>query len=185
MEGLINSITNLVYNLGPLFGFILIFLESMIPILPLAAFIALNVAAFGSTVGFMISYIGTILGCIFMFFLCRKLKDIFMKKFKNNRKIMQIEKRISKISFSNLVLIMAIPFTPAFALNIAGGLSTIDSKKYISALLIGKIPMTYFWCFIGKTLSESMTDIYTILQICIMLILALLVSKIANKFLRL
>lgn len=184
MEELFGNVTNLVYNLGPIFGFLLIFVESIIPILPLATFIALNVIAFGSFIGFLISWIATIVGCMFMFFLCRKLSSKFNKHFKKNKKIMNIKKEIESISFSNLVLLMAIPFTPAFAINIAGGLSDINYKKYFFSLLIGKIPMVYFWAFIGKTLSESITDIYTLLQICLMLILALLVSKVANKYLR-
>ena len=184
MEEVIISLVKNFGNLGPMFGFFLIYIESMIPILPLAVFITLNVAAFGSFMGFIISYIATVFGCISMFFICRKLSSFFYKKFKHNKKINSYRKKIDNISFPNLVLITSIPFMPAFAVNIAAGLSDIDSKKFISSIIISKIVMVYFWAFIGKSLSDSLTDIYTILQICVMLILALLVSKIANKFLR-
>ena len=48
--------------------------------------------------------------------------------------------------------------------------------------MIGKLPMVYFWGFIGKSLLESITDPYTIAQIVFMIILAYLVSKVVNKF---
>ena len=79
---------------------------------------------------------------------------------------------------------MAMPFTPAFAINIGAGLSEIDAKKFFAALMVGKISMIYFWGFIGKSLLESISDPYTIAQITGMLILAYLVSKVVNKFIQ-
>ena len=47
LENIIETITDVIRNIGPLAGFIIIILESIIPILPLAAFIALNNIVFG------------------------------------------------------------------------------------------------------------------------------------------
>ena len=118
------------------------------------------------------------------FFLCRKLREKFDKKYKDNKQINKFKKYIGKMSYSNLVILLAVPFTPAFAINIGAGLSEISPKKYFSALMIGKIPMVYFWGFIGKSLIESITDPYTLAQIAVMLILAYLASKVANKFIK-
>ena len=52
---LIDKITSVMGNMGFISGFLLIMLESMIPILPLAVFIALNIMTFGSLFGFLIS----------------------------------------------------------------------------------------------------------------------------------
>lgn len=183
LQDIINSITSIMGSFGLFSGFLIIILESMIPILPLAVFIALNIITYGVVIGFVVSWLGTIIGCMLMFYMCRKFKDKFLKKYKNNQKITKFRKKIDNISYSNLVLILSIPFTPAFAINIGAGLSEIEPKKYFSALIIGKIPMVYFWGFIGKSFLESITDIYTIAQIVFMLALAFLVSKIANKFL--
>lgn len=50
--------------------------------------------------------------------------------------------------------------------------------------MIGKLPMVYFWGFIGKSLLESITDPYTIAQVVFMVLIAYLVSKLANKFIK-
>ncbi len=188
METIINQaidfITNSVGNFGFIVGFLLIILESMIPILPLAVFIALNVITLGSVFGFILSWIATVIGCMISFFLCRKLKNKFEKKYTNNKVIVKFKKYINKLSYSNLVILLAVPFTPAFAINIGAGLSDIDTKRYFSALIIGKFPMVYFWGFIGKSLLESISDPYTIAQITVMLILAYFVSKVVNKFVK-
>ena len=184
MEQIVNNLSSLLNTLGPIAGFLIVMVESIIPILPLAAFITLNVITFGNVLGFLLSWVGTIFGCMIMFFLCKKLNQKLLKKYENNKKIMGIKKKIDDISFSNLVIILAIPFTPAFAVNIAAGLSDISTKKYFYSLIIGKIPMVYFWTYIGKSLGESLTDPTTIIKICIMLILAFLASKLANKYLK-
>ena len=53
-------------------GLGIIILESIFPILPLALFIATNVLVFGNIFGFILSWVGTIMGCILSFMAFRK-----------------------------------------------------------------------------------------------------------------
>lgn len=188
MESLItnavDSITTFMSNFGVISGVFLIMLESMLPILPLGVFIALNVITFGEVTGFIISWISTVIGCMLAFSICRKLKGKFDKKYRKDNKVKKFKKKIDNLSLSSLVLIIAVPFTPAFAINIGAGLSDIDPKRYLLSLLIGKLPMVFFWGFIGKSFLESISDPYTIAQIIVMLILAYLVSKVVNNFIK-
>ncbi len=184
IEHLIDKIIFLMGDFGFIAGFLLIILESMIPILPLAVFIALNVITFGPLFGFLLSWISTVTGCMLSFFLCKKLRNKFDKKYGNDKYVKKFKKGINKLSYSNLVILLALPFTPAFAINIAAGLADIDKKKYFSALIIGKIPLVYFWGFIGKSFLESIRDPYIIAEIVVMLILAYLASKVAAKFIK-
>lgn len=184
ISGIVDTVTNFMSNFGFLSGFLLIVIESILPILPLAVFIALNIITFGQLFGFLISWIATVIGCMLAFYICRKLKYKYAKKYENNTQINRVKTYINKLSFSNLVIILSVPFTPAFAINIGAGLSDIDPKRYFLATFIGKVPMVYFWGFIGKSLLESITDPYTIAQISIMLIVAYLVSKLVNNFIK-
>ena len=188
METFINSavdvITNFMSNFGIISGIFLIILESMLPILPLGVFIALNVMTFGEVIGFIVSWLSTVTGCMLAFYICRYLKDKYEKKYRKDKKVKKLKKAIDNISLSNLVLIISLPFTPAFAVNIASGLSNIDPKRYLIALLIGKLPMVFFWGFIGKSFLESISDPYTIAQIIVLLIVSYLVSKVVNNFIK-
>ena len=181
MEELINNLTNFIGQFGLFSGLFLVFLESIIPILPLSVFVAVNVLTYGEILGFLVSYIGTILGCTCAYFMCRKFNDYFEKKYKKNKKVKDIKKRLRNIKLSTLVIILAIPFTPAFSINLAAGLTKYDFKKYFTALVIGKIPMIYFWAFIGASLKESLTDVTILIKIGIMLLAAYIVSRAANK----
>ena len=84
---LISKATDLMGSLGFISGFLLIIFESMIPVLPLAVFIALNIMTFGSLFGFILSWVATVTGCMISFYLCRKLRNKFEKKCGNNEKV--------------------------------------------------------------------------------------------------
>lgn len=164
-------------------GFFLIILESIIPILPLAVFIALNLIIFGNITGFILSWIATIIGCTISFYIFRKGLSKKIYKHIDNTRVMKLINIIDDISFSKLVIIMAIPFTPAFAINIGAGLSKMKYKKFLLAAIIAKLSTVYFWGFVGTTLFESMTDITVIIKLMVILLIAFILSKIViNKF---
>ncbi|MBE6157407.1 MAG: TVP38/TMEM64 family protein [Firmicutes bacterium] len=176
--------TNLISSGGIFYGFILILIESFIPILPLGVFIALNVSAYGMIKGIIISWIATCIGCFLSYSFFYYLSNKFTYKLFSKSKKKKIEKaveKIGKIPFPNLVLLIALPFTPAFLINIVCGISKISRKKFIAAIIIGKIFMIIFWSYIGKSLIESMTDINTIIIISIMLVVAYGISKFVSK----
>ena len=171
---------------GPLLGSLLICVESILPFLPLSAFITLNFLAFGKFLGFIISWIFTIIGCMLSFTLFRKkIKKWFDKKIKSKAKINKIMKKINKVKFTSLVIILAIPFTPAFLINIAAGLSKMSYKRYLFALIIGKIFLVYFWGYIGVTLIESFRNPIIFLRVGFLLLIAYIISTIVNKHFKL
>ncbi|MBR2997911.1 MAG: TVP38/TMEM64 family protein [Bacilli bacterium] len=182
MGELIEKLTGFIGQFGIFSGFLLVFLESMVPVLPLSVFVAVNIFTYGSLIGFLVSYFGTVVGCICAYFLCKKFNDYFEKKYKGNQKVKDLKKKLKKTKLPVLVVILAIPFTPAFAINIAAGLTGYDFKKFLVAVLIGKLPMIYFWSFIGASLKESLTDWTILVRIVVMLVVTYLVSMVVNKF---
>ena len=177
-----NSISTLSF-LGPIAGIILIMIESILPILPLSVFITLNIITFGNTLGFLMSLISTITGCSISFFLFRKFRDK-LYKFLGKKKQENIQswlKNLSKIPFTSLAIIMAIPFTPAFFVNIAAGLSKMSYKKFFASLILGKTVMVYFWGYIGTSLLDSLTDVTVLIKIIALLLVTYVISKKVEK----
>ena len=57
-------------------------------------------------------------------------------------------------------------------------------KKYVTAILVGKLSIVYFWGFVGRSLLESITDIKTITIVVLLLLISYLISKIVSKKLK-
>lgn len=189
MEAILNDIINNIQTfvetsnifLSIFMGFFIIILESIIPVLPLSVFIAINVVAFGPLPAFMISWIGTTIGCTLSFFFFRKVRDKAYNRLYKHTNLINFINKIDSMKFSSLVMLLAMPFTPAFSINIAAGLSEMKYKKYLLALLSSKIFAIYFWTFIATTFLESITDITVIIKIALLIIAAYIISKIINK----
>lgn len=185
VQDICDFIIKIINTAGPLgvvisCGFITI--ESMIPVLPLAVFLTINFVAFGNLFGFIISYIFTIIGCLFSFYLFRKkIQNRFNDKIRVLKAADKLMKYFEKITFSQYVVIVAIPFFPAFLINIAAGLSKMEFKKYFVGLLIGKIALVYFWGYIGSSLLESISNPAILIKVSVMLLVAFIVSKLVNR----
>ena len=144
--------------------------------------------AFGNILGFIISWLSTIVGCMLSFFLFRKLFRNKLEKYvkkKNSKQLNKIMDSINNINFSNLVVLIAVPFSPASWINVGAALSKIKTKEFFLAVVLGKIVMVYFWGYIGTSLLDSLTDISVLFKIAFLLIGAYFVSKMVEKKLKL
>lgn len=176
--------TNFIAEGGIFFGFLLVLLESALPVLPLGVFVALNVNAFGLVGGLFISWLATCIGCLLSYFIFYYISNQVLYRILPEKMVVKIEGAMSKfrkITFPNLVLLIALPFTPAFLINIICGVAAVGRKKFIVAIMIGKIFMLIFWGYVSKSLIESVTDINTIILVSFMLVVAYFISKFVSK----
>ena len=178
----ITTITTYLSSFGPLGGLLIIIINSIYPIaVPLGVYMAFNVQAFGLLWGILISYIGTVIGCIISFIIFKKADGKIFKKFNEKEKVIKVKNKMKGITISSLATVTALPFFPAYVINIAAGLSHINTKKFIIGISIGKIPLVLFWCLIGKSFMESMKDYKILILIVAMLIVTYVVSKLLTK----
>lgn len=185
MQDLYITIINFLTELGTysiIFNCLLIVIESIIPILPLSVFITILFINYGSFLGFIIAWIFTIVGCIISFYLFKTVFQGFVnKRIRNHRTADKLLSVIDNISFSGLVAIISMPFTPAFFVNIVAGVSKMSIKKFLLAIMIGKIALVIFWGYVGTTLIESLKNPVSIFKVMILVVCAYLLSKFVNK----
>lgn len=185
IQQFVDTFTNIMRHFGPVMGFLIIILESIIPLLPLAVFIGLNIITFGTVLGFIISWAATVTGSILSFYAFRKgFSNKLYKSTKIDGKALKFMHYVSHVRFTQLVLIVALPFTPAFIVNIASGLSKISARKFMLAIAIGKISIVYFWGYIATSFLESITNPYILLKIGVIMALVYFVSMVIQKLLR-
>lgn len=187
--GFFSKIVEFIQNAGPVgvaFSCALMSIESIVPMIPLVALITINMMILGKVVGFIVSWLFTCIGCIISYLI---FKHGFGKKFdnltENKEKINKYKKIIRNISFPTLVLIIAMPLTPAFIVNIVAGLLKIDFKKYVAALFIGKISMVYFLGYFGTSFVESIKNPIMLIKVIVIMILIYGSCYLINKILKL
>ena len=189
MSELINSFYIFIMNAidalgvyGPLLGSLFIILESIIPPLPLFVFITINFVAFGKVLGFIISWICTCIGCILSYYLVKKLfRNWIVNKIKDVNLLTKCMNYVENLSLTQVTMILSIPFTPAFMVNIAAGLCNMNFKKFLTAILISKIFLVYFWGVVGTGLLESFHNPTSLITVVVMIVIAYILSVVIKK----
>lgn len=167
---------------GPLLGSLFIILESIIPPLPLFVFITINFVAFGKILGFIISWICTCIGCILSYYLVKKLfRNWVVNKIKDVNLLTKCMNYVENLSLTQVTMILSIPFTPAFMVNIAAGLCNMNFKKFLTAILISKIFLVYFWGVVGTGLLESFHNPTSLITVVVMIVIAYILSIVIKK----
>ncbi|MCH8945943.1 MAG: TVP38/TMEM64 family protein [Nanoarchaeota archaeon] len=116
---------------------------SMMPLIPIIS----NV--FGWVFGAIFTFIGWTIGTFIVFFLCRKYGIDLIKKFISLKQINKLESKIPRENlFIDIVLLRTI--IPVDILSYALGLfSKVDFKTYALATMIGIIPFTIVFSYLG------------------------------------
>ena len=171
---------------GAVISCALILIESIVPVLPLLVFITINFMVFGNVLGFIISWVCTLIGCVMSYYL---FKNGLGKKFEifteNKELIKKYTKLFKNISTGKLVLIIGMPFTPAFMVNIVAGLTKMDFKKYFTALVFGKISLVFYSAYIGMSFVESIKNPIMFVKMFIVMGAVYLLYRVLNKVLKL
>lgn len=182
LSSILNEYLISIGMLAPIFSSILIIAEGILAFLPLVVFVTINIYVLGPIIGGIISWFFTFLGSLLAFLLFRKgFNKLFQKKITHNDKLKRFMSNINNLKFKQLVLIIAIPFSPSFFINLGAGLSEISIKKYIYALLVGKFFVILFLGYIGSSFIECLTNPFKFIEVVILVIFAYLIAQFINK----
>ena len=185
LNNIINNLHNWLQTAGLWGGFVcclLIIIEPLLPFLPMFIFVTVNLLIFGYVIGFILSYICSVLGCLLFYIVVNKLLSKKMEKFyKDKKKINSLINKYKKIKFETLTTIISLPFTPGVMINLFAAISNMPLKKYMAAEAIAKIFITIFWGFIGVSLIKCFESPKYLIIIGIMLVCGYIISKIVNK----
>ena len=185
----INNLNTILHNLlesagiwGGILCCLLIIIEPILPFLPMFIFVTFNLLIFGYVLGFIISYICSVLGCLLFYIVFNKLLSKKAHKFyKDRQKLNSLVKRYKNIKIETLTTIISMPFTPAFMINLLAAVSDMPLKKYMTAEIIAKIFITIFWGFFGFSLIKCLKHPTYLIVVGLMLLGGFLISKLISK----
>lgn len=168
--------------LGPFFGFFLTFIESFFPVLPLVLIVVANAGAYGLMFGFIISWLGTVIGSYTFFLLIRKFGNHrFFRKIKEQRQVEKLIHWVDVRGFTPLFVLLCLPFTPSVIVNSVAGLSNIKRKYYFFTLLIAKPIMIFLMSYLGSDLRDIITSPMKIIMCAVIILAIWLVGKLIER----
>ena len=181
----------IIYNLQDykllvaILGFIIIMLETFIPALPLVAIVGANAFVLGIGIGFLISWIGSAIGSIILFLICRKFSNSKFVKRINNKKVDKFKKWVKNQGFSMIFIVYVCPFIPDFLITITAGISKMKLSDFLPGMVLGKFVMFLAISYIGNDIktfiAEPIKGIVLILLVLIFWILGNKVNKRINN----
>jgi len=168
---------------GPLAGILMTSIEAFVPLLPLVAFVIINVQVFGFLGGYIYSCIGNCLGSYLLFLLIRRIGGKkFEKKIKASKYAGTLEK-IKKKNLSILFFLYCFPFTPSYLITGAAALTNMFTKQFLTLLIPSKFIMIMSLAFIGKNVSSFFDNpVKSIIFILIILLINTLGKKAVEKY---
>ncbi|MGF7034355.1 putative membrane protein YdjX (TVP38/TMEM64 family) [Paenibacillus mucilaginosus] len=170
--------------LGPLPGIVAPMVESYIPVLPLVAILVANVNAYGLTEGFLLSWIGVVLGSISVFAIVRRFSGrirgwIERKHPRSQRLIHWLETH----GFTPIFVLACFPFTPSSLVNIVSGLSRVPFHTFAVATTLGKGVMIFLVSFAGHDIRSLLSQPWKIaLVLGVFALMWLMGRKLESKY---
>lgn len=178
----LNEIMQSYRALGPIIGILLPMLEAFLPFLPLVVFIVANVTAYGLFVGFLLSWVGSVIGAYLVFLFVRKFGRVRILGFlMKHKRITKLIHWVDRNGFGPLFLLLCFPFTPSAVVNVVAALSNIRKTTYLTAVTLGKLIMIFVISFIGSDLQALVTQPIRTAIVVVLIALLWLLGKYFEK----
>jgi len=169
---------------GPLIGILLPFVEAFLPFLPLVVIVVANASSYGLWIGFLLSWIGTVIGSYVVFLLARKFgRHPKLQFFIEKEKVQKLIKWVDMRGLSPLFILLCFPFTPSVIVNIVAGLSNIKKKYYLIVIMAGKFIMIASMSVLGYDLRALITDPVKLILAGVGIFLLWIIGKALEKHL--
>lgn len=163
-------------------GFIIIGIETFLPVLPLVAIVIANVFILGMWLGFFVSWVGSSIASILLYFLAYKFSaHSKFKKYEKNKKINKIIKWIKTQGFTSIFVSYSCPFIPDFLITIASGIIQLDFKSFALGMIFGKFVMFLLISYVGEDIGEFFSNPIKIIIFSIAIAVSWIIGNNVNN----
>lgn len=162
-------------------GFIIIMIETFIPVLPLVAIVGANTFVLGIGLGFSVSWIGSSIGSIVLFLICKKCSDSKFVKRLNNKKTEKFKKWVKRQGFGMMFIVYLCPFIPDFLITITAGISKMKLRDFVPGMILGKFIMFLVISYIGSDIKTFITDPLKVISLIILVLVFWILGNKVNK----
>lgn len=139
---------------GSIIFLLLQIIQVVIPIIPGGVTTVVGFMAFGPILGFILNYVGIVIGSIILFLLTRHYGKPFILLFMEEKLFARYERKLTSSTYEKVfALNMASPISPADILVMVTGLSKMTFRHFLYIILLCKpisiVAYSYFWIYGG------------------------------------
>lgn len=168
--------------LSAFIAFLLTAIESFIPVLPLVAIILANSIIFGMWLGFFISWAGSCIAAILLYYCAKKLSKLkIFDKYRNRPKNEKLTAFIKKQGFSMIFITYVCPFISDFLITVVSGLVKFDIKTFVSGMVCGKFVMFLFISYVGEDIEGFFKNPLKIILFTMFILSSWIIGKKINN----
>ncbi|TFB13163.1 TVP38/TMEM64 family protein [Filobacillus milosensis] len=139
--------------LAPLFYLILFTLRPL-TLFPASIFSIVGGLAFGAILGSLLAWTGATLGAVLAFLISRRLGEDKFKHLKN-KKVNELKNKFEEKGFLYILALRFLPIVNFDLISYGAGLSEVRLIDFTKATVIGIIPGTLIYNFMGASLVEG------------------------------
>lgn len=162
-------------------GFIIIGLETFLPILPLVAIVMANAFVLGMWLGFFVSWIGSVFASMLLYYIANKCSRMyFFEEYKKKNITKKVLKWIKEQGFNTIFISYSCPFIPDFLITITSGFAGLDFKSFGSGMICGKFVMFLLISYVGQDIVGFFSNPIKILLLTIVVTLSWIIGKKIN-----
>lgn len=173
-------------DFGYILGFLLPFIESFIPVLPLFVFVFVNVDTFGLFLGIIVSWLGTFLGSFVVFLIVRAFANTtVMDKVKNRKDVRKFLNFVNKQGVTPIFIMLCFPFTPSALMNVVAGLSKMKVRTFFLVLAVSNLIAMALTGVLGRDMHSILSSpIRVIIMALILAGLWYLSRRLEKRFMK-
>lgn len=110
--------------------------------------------AFGTWMGMLYTLIGAVTGAVLSFLVARKIGGGFFRG-REDPRLVKIERAMERKGFMMVLLLRVAPFVPFDLVSYAAGAARVPLRAFLPATVIGTLPGTFAYNFLGASLTKG------------------------------
>lgn len=110
--------------------------------------------AFGTWYGMLYTFVGELPGAVLSFLLARQVGIGFFKG-RDDPRLRKLEGAMQRRGFPMVLMLRIAPFVPFDLVSYAAGAARVPLRAYLPATIIGTLPGTFAFCFLGASLTRG------------------------------
>lgn len=158
--------------LAPFVAFGLFVLQAAVPVFPYIILAAAGGLLFGFKMGFLLSWIGALVGACVAYWICRYAASDWAKKVIKMRFNYDIDRMDSGLAFWSILIARIIPVVPTPAINAAAAMSGVSFWNFFVSSALGKIPTAILYTGLGISIFKYQDIKLTLIILGLIIVLA-------------